>query len=247
LLVAACSGEIQSDIYDDLNPKDQVALEKWVEKALPVLSAKCVMCHDGSRPEPIGYLVGATDIEKRDTLIAYMPAVINLNAPMSSRMLTKGEHTGPALEAKEASDILEWIKAEKESRGSTAAPIRTDKAAPMLCTTAPCPVNTIDLMTLGQPGTLSFEATQLTADLYLTNIKIKAGAAGLHITHPIFESWPAGATEPKPDSIDRWFNVDLQIAPDAEVPIGTGEGSFTGFGGADPLSMRFDVFEMKTM
>jgi len=245
LLVAACNGEIQSDIYDDLNPKDQVALEKWVEKALPVLGTKCVMCHDGSRPM-IGYLSGATDLEKRDTLIAYMPAVINLNAPMSSRMLTKGNHTGPALEATESSDILEWIEAEKAARGTT-PPIRSDKVAPMLCMTAPCPLNTIDLTSAGQPGSVTFEATQLSADLYLTNIKIKAGANGLHVNHPIFESWPTGATEPKPDSIDRWFNVDLQIAPDAEVMVGTGEGSFIGFAGADPLSIRFDVFEMKTM
>src|SRR5512139_1436106 len=97
-LIAACDGEIQSDIYEDLNPKEQVALEKWVEKAYPVLGTKCIMCHDGSMPM-IGYLAGASDIEKRDTLIAYMPAVINLSAPQSSRMLTKGSHTGPALEA----------------------------------------------------------------------------------------------------------------------------------------------------
>ncbi|HEY5951083.1 MAG TPA: hypothetical protein VIV40_36580 [Kofleriaceae bacterium] len=246
LSLAACSGEIQSDIFDNLNPKDQVALEKWVDKAYPVLGTKCLMCHDGSMPM-IGYLAGASDIEKRDTLIAYMPAVINLSAPQSSRMLTKGAHTGPALEAKEASDILSWIIAEREARMGMVTALRSDKLTPMLCTTAPCPINTIDLASLGQPGTLTFEATALSADLYLTTIKIQAGAAGLHITHPLFESWPAGATDPKPDPIDRWFNVDLQIAPNTAAQIGTGEGSFTGFNGADQLSMRFDVFEMKTM
>jgi hypothetical protein len=244
ILLAACSGEIQSDIYEDLNPKDQVALEKWVEKALPVLSAKCVECHGGSMPM-VAYLAGASDIEKRDTLIAYMPAVINLNAPMSSRMLTKGSHTGPALEAKEASDILTWIKAEAEARVGTVTPIRSDKITPMLCTANPCPLNTIDLTSLGQPGTFEFEVTQLSADLYMTNIKLKAGAAGLHVMHPMFESWPAAATEPKPDPIDRWFNVELNLAPAAESPIGTGEGTFTAFGAADQLSVRFDVFEMQ--
>ena len=115
LSLAACSGEIQSDIYEDLDPKAQVALEKWVEKALPVLGTKCVMCHDGSMPM-IGYLAGATDLERRDTLIAYMPAVVNMNAPQSSRMLTKGSHTGPALDAIEASNILQWIVAERDAR-----------------------------------------------------------------------------------------------------------------------------------
>jgi hypothetical protein len=247
--MSACSGEIQSDIYEDLEPKDQVALEKWVEKALPVLSAKCVMCHDGSMPM-IGYLAGASDLEKRDTLIAYMPAVININAPMSSRMLTKGSHTGPALEAKEASDILTWIEAEAQSRGTNPNPLRSAMFTPMLCTGGnpgdpTCPINMVDLSSLGQPATLEIVVTQLVADLYLTNIAITAGPAGLHITHPLIESWPAGAMEPKPDPIDRWFNVDLNIAPAAQATIGTGEGSFTGFGAADPLSIRFDVYEMQ--
>jgi hypothetical protein len=245
-LVAACSGEIQSDIYENLNPKEAVALEKWVEKALPVLGTKCVMCHDGSMPM-IGYLAGANDLERRDTLIAYMPAVINMNAPQSSRMLTKGAHTGPPLEAREASDILQWIVAERDARPDI-PPIRSSKMVGMLCVDAMnCPVNSIDLSTLGQPGTVEFNIAQLVSDSYITNIKIKAGAAGLHVAHPLFESWPAGATEPKPDPIDRWFNVDLQIAPNTEATIGTGEGTFVGFSVADELSVRFDIFEMKTM
>ncbi len=250
LSLAACSGEIQSDIYEDLNPKDQVALEKWVEKAYPVLGTKCIECHGGSMPM-IAYLAGASDLEKRDTLIAYMPAVINLSAPMSSRMLTKGNHTGPALEAKEASDILSWIIAEREARGATTNVIRSDQFSPMLCTggnpgDATCPINTVSFASLGQAdASLEVVVTKLVSDLYLTNIQLKAGAAGLHVTHPTIESWPAGATEPKPDPIDRWFNVDLNIAPTMAAPIGTGEGSFTGFGAADPLSIRFDVFEMQ--
>ena len=250
LLLSACSGEIMSDIYEDLDPKAQVALEKWVEKALPVLSTKCVMCHDGSMPN-IGYLSGATDLEKRDTLIAYVPAVVNMNAPQSSRMLTKGAHTGPALEAIEASNILQWIVAERDARPDI-MPIRSAQMVPALCTAGnpggpDCPINMIDLSTLGQPGTVEVVVSQLVADSYLTNIQIKAGANGLHIAHPLFESWPAGATEPKPDPIDRWFNVDLQIAPNAAVTVGTGEGTFVGFSVADALSIRFDIYEMKTM
>jgi hypothetical protein len=249
-LLTACSGEIQSEIYENLNPKEQVALEKWVEKALPVLGTKCVMCHDGSMPM-IGYLAGATDLERRDTLIAYMPAVVNMNAPQSSRMLTKGNHTGPALEAKEASDILSWIVAERDARPEI-PPIRSAKMVPALCTAGnpggpDCPINMIDLSTLGQPGTVEVVVSQLVSDSYLTNIQIKAGAAGLHVAHPLFESWPAGATEPKPDPIDRWFNVDAQIAPNMAITVGTGEGTFVGFNVADELSIRFDIFEMKTM
>ncbi len=244
LALAACTGEIQSDIYDNLPPTDQVALQKWVEKALPVLSKKCVMCHDGSMPM-IGYLAGDSDIARRDTLIAYMPAVINMNAPQSSRMLTKGAHTGPALEAKEASDILSWIVAERDKRPEPTV-IRSAQMVPTPCTTTPCPVNTVDLTALGVPGSVDFEISALGENAYITNIKFKAGAMGNHVVHPLFESWPAGATEPKPDPIDRWFNVELNLAANAAaVPIGTGEGSFAKFAIADALSIRFDVYEAK--
>jgi hypothetical protein len=245
LALAACSGEIQSDIYEDLNPKDQVALEKWVEKALPVLSKKCVMCHDGSMPN-IGYLAGATDIEKRDTLIAYMPAVVNMSAPQSSRMLTKGEHTGPALDAKEASDILTWIEAEKEARATTTEPIRSPKIVPNVCMMAPCPVNELLLDAVVPGAKVTFEVSRLVSDMYITNIRLVPGTMGVHIVHPTFESWPPGETTPKPDPIDRWFNVDLNLAPNAmPTAIGTGEGTFVGFDTAHELSMRFDVLEMQ--
>lgn len=248
LLVSSCTGDIQSDIYENLDPKDQVALEKWVDKALPVFSAKCVMCHDGSMPD-IGYLAGATDIEKRDTLIAHVPAVVNLSAPRSSRVLTKGAHTGPALDATEATDILSWIVAERDARSDEVVVIRSDKFTPMLCTGGnagdpTCPINTIVLDALGVPASVEFVATPLVSDLYLTNIKLKAGAMGVHIQHPMFETWPADATEPTPDPIDRWFNVDLNLQPNTESLIGTGEGTFVGFKGTDALSIRFDVYEM---
>lgn len=250
LSLAGCTGDIQSDIYEDLDPKAQVALEKWVEKALPVLGTKCVMCHDGSMPM-IGYLAGATDLQKRDTLIAYQPAVINLNAPQSSRMLTKGVHTGPALDAKEASDILSWIVAEREARTDTLTPIRSQKIVPMLCTAGnpgdpTCPINTIVLDDLGVPGSIEVVVSKLVTDLYMTNINLKPGAMGNHIVHPMFESWPPGATESRPDPIDRWFNVELNVAADAVPPattIGTGEGTFVGFDAAHELSIRFDVYE----
>jgi hypothetical protein len=159
-------------------------------------------------------------------------------------MLTKGAHTGPALEAKEASDILSWIVAERDARPEIPA-IRTMQMPPIVCTMNPCEKNTVDLAGLGVPATLEFEISSLVNDAYMTNIRIVAGPMGLHIAHPLFESWPAGATEPTPDPIDRWFNVDLNLAPAATSPLGTGEGTFVGFKVTDPLSIRFDIFEMQ--
>jgi len=246
--LAACSGEILSDNLEGLNPQEQVARQKWVDLALPVFqAATCIMCHNGSMPN-IGYLEGAGDFEKRDTLVAYMPAVVNLAAPMSSRILTKGAHTGPALEAKQASDVLEWIQAESLARPDV-PPVRTAKMVLQPCTMGnpgdpACPINMIDLTPLGAAGTLEVVVTQLVSDTYLTNIKVKAGATGMYLQHPIFETWPPdNMDKPKPDPIDRWFNVVLNLAPNAESALGTGEGTYTGWKAADPISFRVDVIE----
>ena len=248
LLFAACSGEVISDNLEGLKPEEQVAQQKWVDLALPVFTTKCVMCHDGSMPM-IGYLSGPGDLEKRETLVTYMPAVVNLGAPQSSRILTKGSHTGPALESKEASNILEWIKAEALARPQ-GEPIRTAKMMPLVCTmgnpgTPECPINTIDLTPLGVAGSVEVVVTQLVSDAYLTNIKVKAGAEGLYISHPLFETWPMDMV--KPDPIDRWFNVVINIAANAEAPIGTGEGTYTGWKVTDALSFRVDVIEKQRM
>ena len=248
VLMSACTGDIQSDNVAGLPPKEQFAFQMWEEKAIPVFQARCMMCHDGSMPM-IGYLAGATSKEKRDTLINYMPAVVNLGAPQSSRILTKGNHTGPALLVNESTDILTWILAERDARPEI-APIRSQQFTPMLCTSgnpgdAMCPINTVDIMGLSVPATMSMVITPLTTDLYITNIKLKGGASGVYAAHPLIETWPAGATEPTPDPIDRWFNVVLNLAPNAEADVGTGEGSFKDFKGTDPLSVRFDIFEMQ--
>jgi hypothetical protein len=239
--LAACSGEIMSDNLVGLSPQEQVARQKWVDAALPVFQANCVMCHDGSMPN-IGYLAGASDLEKRETLVTYMPAVVNLSAPQSSRVLTKGAHTGPALEATQSTAILEWIKAEALARPDV-EPIRTEKMVLMPCTSGnpgdpTCPINSIDLTPLGVAGTVEVVVTALSNAAYLTNIQVKAGAMGVYLSHPMFETWPMDMVTPDP--IDRWFNVVINIAPNAMSTIGTGEGTFADWNVNDPISLRVD-------
>lgn len=248
VLLSACTGEIESDNLQGLSPQEQVAQSLWVDKALPVLSAKCMMCHDGSMPDK-GYIAGADDLMKRDTLINYVPRIVNLGAPASSRILTKGDHTalggGPALDATEATDILTWIVAERDARPAPEV-IRTMQTPMMVCgATPPCPVNVIDLSGLGAAGTVEFTISALGGDSYFTDLKIKAGADGLYIEHPLLETWPMGAMEPTPDPLDRFFAVQGNIEPNAELILGTGTATVAGFVSADPISLRFDVVEKK--
>lgn len=249
ICATACNGEVISQQVEGLSPQEQVALDAWISRALPVLEAKCMMCHDGSMPN-IGYIQGATNVEKRDTLVNYQPAIVNLGAPQSSRILTKGLHTGPALEATEATSILTWIRAEAVARPPV-APIRTMQMPMMLCTTgAPgtpdCPINTIDLSSLGPTGsTFEIVVSQLADSAYLTNMKFKAGADGLYLAHPLLESWPSGATEPIVDPIDRFFAYEINIAAATESVLGTGEATMQMWVASNPISVRFDVIEKK--
>jgi len=248
-LLVACTGEIQSENLVGLPITEQVAQQAWVEKALPVLATKCITCHDGSMPN-IGYLAGADDLARRETLVTYVPRVVNLGAPQSSRIVTKGAHMGPALDsALEANPIIIWIKAESKARPDDAPPIRTAMVAPMLCTDpqmvgmAACPINTVDLTALGAAGSLEFVIQQVGPDSYFTNLKIKAGAEGLYLEHPLFETYEGGVEPPKPDPIDRFFATTVNVMPNMEVVLGTGTTTIAGFNAAEPLSFKFDVVE----
>lgn len=250
LVLAACAGSVDNGENNGLTPEQADAQSKWLHGALPVFAANCRSCHDGSMetaplPAP-GFLAGGNDLEIRDNLIAYTPEVVNLGAAQSSRVLTKGLHEGPALEADQASPVLEWLIAEAKARQDTNPPIRTAMAVPQLCTGGnpgdpTCPINTLDLSALNVAGaSFSFVAQAAGADLYMTNMQFTAGTDGLYVEHPIIESWPPGATDPKPDPIDRYFNVVINLQTGAAPQLlGNGTASFQGFSPADPISIHF--------
>jgi hypothetical protein len=260
-VLAACTGEIESENLKGLTPQEAAAQTLWVEKALPVFaSAKygCMGCHDGSNAMAPAYLAGADDLARRETLVAFVPRVVNLGAPQSSRMLTVGDHRadggGPALDATDASAILSWIRVEKNARPQP-DPIRTAQTSLMVCTAGnpgdpTCPINQIDLGGIGPTpvaATLEFVVQSLGNDAYFTLLKVKAGAEGVYFEHPLLESWPTGATEPTPDPVDQFFAVTRNIAPNGEALIGSGTASVVGFNAGLPFSIRFDVIEKQRM
>src|SRR5205807_2302402 len=109
---------------------------------------------------------------------------------------------------------------------------------------ATCPINSIDLAPLGTAATFTFVAEALVNDLYATNLTFTAGADGLYLEHPLFLSWPAGATMGTPDSIDRYFAATYNLAPAAKQVL-SASATFSGFSPTNGLSIRFDAFEKK--
>lgn len=117
--LAGCTGLID-DGNGGLTREEVVARKMWTDKASPVLMTSCIGCHAGQRPNT-DFLAGTEDLEIRAHVIGFTPAVINLSAPQSSRILTKGPHEGPSLTATETSDVLEWIRAEKDAQPDPSA------------------------------------------------------------------------------------------------------------------------------
>jgi hypothetical protein len=241
---------------DGLTPEQREARSNWQTQALPVFRQACLVCHNGSRPG-VGFLAGdaTDDFALHDKLVAFDPPVVNLEAPSSSRVLQKGLHDGPMLNPDQSYAILSWIQAEKSaqatapstgsgSSGAQAQLLTIPAFAVMICDAATpaasCPVNHVAMSTLGDAGAavpgaeITFVAQKLgTGSLYLNNLSMVGGTAGVYLEHPLFVSRPATG-DPVPDGIDRYFNLKLDVAAGKTVQIDGGTASFVGF---DPTSM----------
>jgi mono/diheme cytochrome c family protein len=243
-----CTGYIDGGSTSGLPPKQAIARHKFEDQAFPIFEQNCAACHDGGRGPEIAFLSGASSSEIRDTLMNFNPQVVNTDAPPSSRVLTKGSHDGPALNSQQSSAILEWIQAEQAASpqaGDTGATI--EKFIPVLCTAGAagdptCPYNTLDLTSLGLAGAeIRFIWQSLGADsAYVNQLKLVAAGDGAYIEHPLFVSWPPDGSE-VPDSLDRFFDVKLNLMEGASELIDGGTAAFIGFAPIDKISIHFKV------
>ena len=246
-LAGGCTGLIDDGGNGGLTPEQAEARRAWIAEAQPVLAQNCITCHNGSRMN-IAFLEGADPLAQRDDLMAYTPLVVNLTAPQSSRLLTKGLHEGPAFTASQASAVLGWVQKQKDAEGGENGPtLETAPFLPLICTggapgSQTCPFNDVALDALGAGGAkIRFTVQALGSGLYLSNMKLEPGPMGAYIEHPLFVSKPANG-DAKPDTIDRFFNVKMNVATtatDAEKQIAGGTAAFVGFNATDPLTIYF--------
>lgn len=256
LVVMGCTGLVDGP-DGGLTPAQAAARKAFVDTALPALGM-CITCHNGSQDtetQKIGFVAGGPDaLQIRETLMAYTPAVVNTDAPPSSRILTKGIHAGPALLNSDLSAILGWIQLEKEALpkpGDEGPILETTPMTPLLCTSGlpgdpTCPINFIPLDEIGAPGAkIQFVAQALSSSLYLNNLKLVPGPTGAFIEHPLFTALPPdtdGDGKPdgkvKADLIDQFFSVKMNLmatATPVEQQIAGGIGTFRDFiGSPDP-------------
>ena len=252
--VMGCNGLIDAGGNDaTLTPEEVAARSAFVEKAKVHLDQVCASCHSGSDPT-IAFMAGADAMAQRATLMAFDPPAINLEAPASSRLLTKREHSGPALTAQQSAEILQWINAERDAAGATGTVdtgLETAAFTPVFCTSGnpgdpTCPITTVDIAGLveGWAGAkIKFVATPLSQDLYVTNLELEGGPEGVYLEHPLFVSWPPQG-DPVPDTLDRFFNIKLNMMPGAmPQQIGGGTAAFINFTPTNQLTIHFKVVD----
>jgi hypothetical protein len=249
VLLAGCVGQISGEGDKGLTAAQKHALDMWTQKAQPAfVQATCTSCHDGSMPG-IGYLAGSNTTDIRDTILAFSPKVVSLDSPQASYVLNKGKHEGPALTVQEFTDIVTWIQAEADAQNGmgTSTAIQTSPVTVNLCTggavgSPTCQINTVDISAIANapalPGAhIDFVVQPVSNAMYFTQLTANAGADGLFIEHPLFLYLPPtgtmcadGTAPPCPDSIDRFYNIQVDVMAGASQPIGSGGGaSFAGF------------------
>jgi len=263
LLVTGCSGLVDDGGTGGLSPDEITARKLWLQRALPLLKANCDECHGGSMPD-IDFIAGTSDLEIRDNLLAHQPVEVDLDSPPNSHLLTRGAHDGPALNASQSSDLLEWMRAEKQAQGVATVIVGVTKFQVSLCTSglpdtpaAPnpnCLVNHVALDEVGAAGaTIDFVAQALSGATYITNLQLTAGPAGVFVDHPLFVTYPATPDETRigcqqdaagetfcGDSLDRFGTLKLNLMTGAAPAVlGDGTATFTDFVASDQVSIHF--------
>ncbi len=255
VLVAGCVGTIGNDKSgkpggpgspDAGNAAEQTAIADWTTMALPAMQV-CTGCHNGQTAGE-NFLLGTTPAAQRTSLLTFAPLVINLDAPSSSRVLTKGLHNGPALTPDQSTAILTWIEAEQAAAGAGSATtlLETAQMPLSLCTgsAGSCPINSIPLDPVGATGaTINFVVQALGSDpsdgIYINQLQLTSGSGGAYINHPLFVSYPAAGGDPVPDSLDRFFDINInQMGAGSDVLDG-GTAAFLNFTATDPISIIF--------
>ncbi|MBP9085451.1 MAG: hypothetical protein KBG15_04995 [Kofleriaceae bacterium] len=239
--LGGCLGEVVTKEPGD--PTTPTAKTKFIEVALPLLTAgACTGCHSSDPNYP--FFAGA-DADAKYLAIT-TSSVVNFEAPQSSRLLSKGLHSGQPLTSEQAAGVLEWLTAERDERaGGVAALLETPVFTPLKCTAgvggdATCPINTVALDSIGAPGaSISFVYEQPTSTLtYLSDITLNAGPGGVFIEHPLFASIDAAGTV-IPDEVDQFFSTKENLMGGAaSIQLRGGTATF-GFAPNNKMKLLF--------
>ncbi len=270
VLFSGCVGFIGDPSDDGLTTNQRKARDLFVSKALPVMVTGCGSegCHGAA---VVPFLAGKSALDIYDVVKGFNPVLINTIDGAKSRLLTKGEHSGPAFstaarEGQSSSDfeiVLEWLRAEQRAAGD-APPGQTgptyivsEKIRPVVCTgnRAACTPNKISLRGIRPDKTgveadieFLYEVLPASNTPYLVNLRLVGGPQGAYIESPIFLGYTAGKTSPTIDG-DTFFDTKVNVPASMTKSIGSGYAGLTGIEALDAarqpneIAMSFQIID----
>jgi len=174
------------------------------------------------------------------TTVTTWPGLVVGGNPGASRLYTyptSQGHPGSNLTAKQATVIRRWIEIVPSGEGEDDGDVKeTQLLTPVEG------LNEVPLDDLGEGlngAKLTFVGDQLTAGFLLTQLQMHAGAAGVHVMHPLFILWCDGEATP----IDAFAGLDLEVEPNMSSAIGAGALSLSSFMAGCQYSVHFEVLE----
>lgn len=231
IAASACVGDITGSDGD--SAATLAAKAKFETDVQPILDGFCSACHSGGMPN-IEFMMPNPDA--RSQMLGWT-GLVDLAAPTSSTLLTKGAHTGPALTPDQSAVMLDWIELEVIAAGGEPAPtVETERLTPTPG------LNTVDLTALGLTGTtITFLYEPLATGMYLSDLEVNGGTGGAHLVNPLFVIWSEGVAEPDP--INRFGNIDLTVLEATSSQIGGGTAVFVDVIPGSDISLHFRVAE----
>jgi len=231
LTVAVCTTLSGCDVADP--PVDKLPAEQQFRATAWPALGRCAGCH--AHQPAIDFLSPGTPAEAYATVFAFQPPIIDVASPASSLLLTMGKHTGPAMLSADADAVLAWLNAERAGR-------LPDAGHPVVIGPIALAAGSVNTVDLGLGATLRFVPVAAAGGLSLTGLELTAGAAGLHVVHPVFTSQPQLAPR-RLDTADTFADLDLVLAARAVEPLGGGAALFAGFSPTDPISIHVRTLE----
>jgi hypothetical protein len=248
---SGCVGIIGDEQSDGLTANQRKARNQFTSKAYAVLVDQCASCH--ATLQNADFMRGATPLETYDVIKSFDPALLSPIDGTKARLITKGEHSGPAFNTNtktgqvqsDYETVLDWLRAEQKAFGDVGTGsgsgsgavtyILSGKITPTVCTTtrASCPVNEITLQGIrpdksGVDAKVTFIYEVLAASNapYLVNLQLVGGAEGAYIESPLFLGYVAGSDKPTVDG-DAFYGIKTNVAAGKALSIGGGFAGLT--------------------
>jgi cytochrome c553 len=166
------------------------------------------------------------------------PGIVATN-PLTSIVLTKGRHEGPALADPLLTQVTQWLTIESQN-----LPVVTLPQTPPF--TVAMGANDIDCSAGGVAGThITFNAAVSGDDITLSDLNIVAPAAtGVHVVYPIFAVLPTMGAELDDQSFS---NEDQTVAAGQTAPLGPGLLILTDWSTGAKMKIEFTTLAAATV